>query len=284
MDSKIWLIMVAVALAMGSVQAADMAFYADATIEDGDVYDIVRVYDTPPDHTTVDMFGGSIEGLQTFDATTVNIYGGGLEQAIETYDLSLVNIYGGSGLVGLYMRDASTLNIYGGKVSLNYSAPWVLDSSELNIYGYDFDFDGFTLTGFLSDGSAFKYIELTYASSNMNLIEVGEPLLAEIAIKPKALNLRSKGKWLTCRIWLPEDCNVAEIDPETVLLERRVKADWAWFDEEQQVAMFRFSRSEVVEILEPGEVELTVTGHLVDGTYFEGTDTIKVIDKGRRKD
>ncbi|MBA7477678.1 hypothetical protein ES707_13092 [subsurface metagenome] len=33
--------------------------------------------------------------------------------------------------------------------------------------------------------------------------------------------------------------------------------------------------------MEPGEVELTVTGYLMDGTYFEGTDTIRVIDKGR---
>jgi hypothetical protein len=43
-------------------------------------------------------------------------------------------------------------------------------------------------------------------------------------------------------------------------------------------------RSDVKEILETGEVELTVNGYLVDGSYFEGTDIIKVIDKGRRKD
>lgn len=40
----------------------------------------------------------------------------------------------------------------------------------------------------------------------------------------------------------------------------------------------------VAEILEPGEVELTVTGHLVNGTYFEGMDTIRVIDKRRKND
>ena len=33
-------------------------------------------------------------------------------------------------------------------------------------------------------------------------------------------------------------------------------------------------------ILEPGdEVELTISGELTDGTPFEGSDTIKVIEK-----
>jgi len=64
----------------------------------------------------------------------------------------------------------------------------------------------------------------------------------------------------------------------------RVAADWVWFEDEEQVAMAKFRRSEVKEIVEPGVVELTVNGYLMDGSYFEGTDIIKVIDKGRRKD
>ena len=42
------------------------------------------------------------------------------------------------------------------------------------------------------------------------------------------------------------------------------------------------SRSEIGGMLEPGEVELAVSGQLLDGTYFEGKDTVKVIDKGRK--
>ena len=47
--------------------------------------------------------------------------------------------------------------------------------------------------------------------------------------------------------------------------------------------MAKFSRSDVQSYLDPGEVELTVIGKLTDGTIFEGTDTITVIDKGNNK-
>jgi hypothetical protein len=43
--------------------------------------------------------------------------------------------------------------------------------------------------------------------------------------------------------------------------------------------MLRFSREDVQPILEVGDVELTITCQLTDGTSFEATDTIKVTDK-----
>ena len=114
-------------------------------------------------------------------------------------------------------------------------------------------------------------------------IEIIPELVIEayVEIEPHTLNLKGKGKWLTCHIWLPEDYNVADIDPNSVLLEDEIQPEWLWFDEEEQVVMAKFSRSEVQELLIVGEVELTVTGQLINGTHFEGTDTIKVIDKGR---
>jgi len=47
--------------------------------------------------------------------------------------------------------------------------------------------------------------------------------------------------------------------------------------------MVKFDRSDVQDVLEPGnEVEVTVSGQLTDGTSFEGTDTIRVIAKGKK--
>lgn len=109
------------------------------------------------------------------------------------------------------------------------------------------------------------------------------PIFAEAKIVPKTINLASKGKWITCYISLPEDYNVADIDPNSVLLEDEIQPDEFSADEQKQVAVLRFSREKLRGILNVGRAELTITGRLTDGTIFEGTDTIKVIDKAGKK-
>ncbi len=109
------------------------------------------------------------------------------------------------------------------------------------------------------------------------------PIPAEIDIDHDTLNLSSNGKWITCYIWLPEDYDVAEVNINSILLEELIAAVQVWINEEEQVVMVKFSRADVQEILEVGEVELIVSGELFDGAKFEGTDTIRVIDKGGKK-
>lgn len=106
---------------------------------------------------------------------------------------------------------------------------------------------------------------------------------AFVLVSIDMLNVQSEGKWITWYIWLPEEYDVADIKPDSILLNGVIKAAWRWIDEEEQVLMAKFSRSEVQDIVEPGEVELTVTGKLTDGTKFEGSDTIIVIDKSGKK-
>ena len=45
--------------------------------------------------------------------------------------------------------------------------------------------------------------------------------------------------------------------------------------------MVKFDRAEVQSVVEVGEEELIVAGKLDDGTPFEGSDTIRVIERGK---
>ncbi|MBA7606431.1 hypothetical protein ES703_13579 [subsurface metagenome] len=138
---------------------------------------------------------------------------------------------------------------------------------------------------------------------DMGAYEYSPPIPAEVRIVPRTFNLASKGNWVTCYIWPPDDYDVADIEPNSVVIKpdcgpytppwppwpgwipsnepNDIYPELIWFEEQEQVAVAKFKRSDVQAILEVGEVELTVTGQLLDGTVFEGTDTIKVINKGR---
>ncbi|MHC4499007.1 MAG: choice-of-anchor Q domain-containing protein [Planctomycetota bacterium] len=104
-----------------------------------------------------------------------------------------------------------------------------------------------------------------------------------IRIVPHTINLASEGKWITCYIWLPEGDNVVDIDPNSILLENEIKPDEFSFDQQKQVAIVRFNRSDVQGILDVGQLELTITSRLSDGTVFEGTDVIRVLNKASTK-
>jgi hypothetical protein len=99
---------------------------------------------------------------------------------------------------------------------------------------------------------------------------------ATIEIHPETLNLKSKGKWVSCIIELPDYLDESDIDPSTVRLEGSIAA-------EKPIVTgtslnVKFDRSELAELLTAGkDIVLTVTGNLWDGMPFEGTDTIDAI-------
>ncbi|MHC4544740.1 MAG: right-handed parallel beta-helix repeat-containing protein [Planctomycetota bacterium] len=113
---------------------------------------------------------------------------------------------------------------------------------------------------------------------DMGAYESNAPIPAEVRITPSTINPASKGRWITCYIWLPEGYDVNDIDYHSLLFEYLIEPEQLWIDEKKQVVMARFRREEVQPILNIGEVELTISVHLTDGTVFEGTNVVKVID------
>ena len=154
----------------------------------------------------------------------------------------------------------------------------------------EFDFDGNPrIINGVVDMGAFEY--------QVSIIE------ATIDIDPDRLNLKSQGRWVTCYIELPEDYSVEDIDTSTVdiikidneilnlPLSREGPTEIDDYDEDGIIdLMVKFNRQELITLLkEKGvedrdEVELTVSGDIIGGKSFEGSDIIVVINKGKSSD
>jgi len=118
---------------------------------------------------------------------------------------------------------------------------------------------------------------------------------AHIRIQPRVLNLRSRGRWITCYIELPEGYDVADINVSSIMLDDVIPAEprpiaigdydcdgipdlMVKFDRAQVKSYIR-SKIYTIQRLGKGFMTLTLTisGKLIDGAPFEGSDTIKII-------
>jgi hypothetical protein len=118
---------------------------------------------------------------------------------------------------------------------------------------------------------------------DMGAYEYKVQLYAQAEVLPHNINLTGEGPSLSCSIWLPEGYCVTNIDAGSILLAGQVRPLWILLDGEKKVATLKFNRVNVQAVLNAGRIDLTITGRLTDGTVFEATDTIKVIDKIGRK-
>ncbi len=110
-------------------------------------------------------------------------------------------------------------------------------------------------------------------------------LPATVDIDPDTLNLKSRGKWITCYIELPKPYNVKDIDATTVKLiingtavpaESRLTGIGDYDDDSTSDLMVKFDRKAVEGLIDDNVVTMVVRGE-VARIPFEGSDTIRVI-------
>jgi len=150
MKTKLFAILAVVILFLAATAQAypNWDIYSDTDIYSG-TYGLINVYDTPPDNTTVNMYGGLADYIGTHDSSTLNMFDGHTE--LQAMDTSTINISGGevslalawqygeinissnAQINGVDSRNFSVISIYGGNVELIGA----LDSGTVNLYGGD---------------------------------------------------------------------------------------------------------------------------------------------------
>ena len=108
---------------------------------------------------------------------------------------------------------------------------------------------------------------------------------AIVKVTPKALNLASKGNWITCSIALGDDYDIGDVIVGSVKLNNELTPVRIQISEDDQKMLVKFDRSLTQEMLSDAEnaASLTVTGSLEGGPDFAGDDTIKIVKTGSKK-
>lgn len=121
---------------------------------------------------------------------------------------------------------------------------------------------------------------------DMGADEFVPPFTVVVTITPKTLNLRSSGGWIFCNIQFPNEHSISDVDTDTIFLNEGIKPVSYTTDEKANKLLTKFDRKDTQQFLNlkkdlEGSVHLIVTGELIDGTKFMGSDTIKILKKGK---
>jgi PKD repeat protein len=179
----------------------------------------------------------------------------------------------------------------GSEVTLSAS-----NSKDVDWFGYFWEFgDGTTATAaepfithtYSEPGAYTVKLTVRDAAGNMDTdtatVNVIPSIIpATVDIKPDTLNIRSKGRWITAYIELPDRYSLKEVEISTIKLNDVIPAQKSPFRigdydcDGIPDLMVKFDRSSVKKFLDDPEEILTVTGK-IGGKTFSGSDSIKVI-------
>ena len=186
-------------------------------------------------------------------------------------------------------------------VSYGYLDTTNLTYTEVGLYS-DGGWIGYGVSGVLQEDGRFSvaYVENVppsgsnlYYTSSYDTGLTGEfnppaprvELSASIDVKPDTLNPKRMGNYLTSYIELPEGCDVRDILIDSVVMNGQFPTTGYYeiddFDKDQiSELMVKFERQKVFptedSLAGKSEITMTVAGELVNGTFFEGSDTVRV--------
>ncbi|HHT9138250.1 MAG TPA: hypothetical protein ACFYEK_13540 [Candidatus Wunengus sp. YC60] len=101
-----------------------------------------------------------------------------------------------------------------------------------------------------------------------------------VRIKPKVINLKSKGKF-TAFVEFPIEYNVSDVDGDTIECEGAKAIKTRTFPKKNSFKS-AFKVKDLKDVSPGNSVPFHVTGSLVTGEDFEGSATVKVINPGKK--
>jgi hypothetical protein len=107
-------------------------------------------------------------------------------------------------------------------------------------------------------------------------------LAASLDAKPENLNLGSNAKKINCIVTLPDGYDVGSIVLTTVRLNGDIRTVAVAVETDLQQVIAKFARADVEALIAPDQTSLSlqITGKLIDGTNFEGTDIVSILRPG----
>lgn len=112
---------------------------------------------------------------------------------------------------------------------------------------------------------------------------------AKMDLDPDVINPKSKGKWITCYIELPEEFDVTHTDLSTIRLNGTISPDLSVYEfgdynrNEIMDLMVKFDRQSLIaaigETAHGQNIEFTLTGRLPNGAEIVGSISIRVLTK-----
>jgi hypothetical protein len=221
---------------------------------------------------TIEKDEATVTAVFYYDSTPVSVY------LMNSYDVrlnyDLKNLY----IFGRWMV------IDGVSVKIRNGELWIVGGwTGLRIY----------ITDVSSILGSVTYYRIIYSVDVSPILSEPPILQASIDIDPDVLNLKSKGRWVTCNVELPEGYDIHDINFSTILLNETITAEPSPtiivdFDNDLNLdLMVKFERAEVISSILTNvnmnevikgftTISLTVTGLLNDRTPFTGTDIIRI--------